>query len=92
LTTLTNPTSAPTEPQLALRHGTPHTPRLTPTTTETTTTSPPLEFDPAGTVLITGGTGMLGAVFAEHMIARYGARHLLLVSRSGPDAPGADDL
>ncbi|MDC9008228.1 type I polyketide synthase [Mycobacterium marinum] len=26
------------------------------------------------------------------MIARYGARHLLLVSRSGPDAPGADDL
>ncbi|MDC8985476.1 type I polyketide synthase, partial [Mycobacterium marinum] len=91
LTTLTNPTSAPTEPQLALRHGTPHTPRLTPTTTETTTTSPPLEFDPAGTVLITGGTGMLGAVFAEHMIARYGARHLLLVSRSGPDAPGADD-
>ncbi|WP_373175984.1 type I polyketide synthase, partial [Mycobacterium marinum] len=68
------------------------TPRLTPTTAETTTTSPPVEFDPAGTVLITGGTGMLGAVFAEHMIARYGARHLLLVSRSGPDAPGADNL
>ncbi|WP_261898495.1 SDR family NAD(P)-dependent oxidoreductase, partial [Mycobacterium marinum] len=62
------------------------------TTAETTTTSPPVEFDPAGTVLITGGTGMLGAVFAEHMIARYGARHLLLVSRSGPDAPGADNL
>ncbi|WOR03154.1 type I polyketide synthase [Mycobacterium marinum] len=93
LATLTNPTSAPTEPQLALRHGTPHTPRLTPTTAETTTTtSPPVEFDPAGTVLITGGTGMLGAVFAEHMIAQYGARHLLLVSRSGPDAPGADNL
>ncbi|BBC67173.1 hypothetical protein MMRN_40690 [Mycobacterium marinum] len=51
-----------------------------------------MEFDPAGTVLITGGTGMLGAVFAEHMIAQYGARHLLLVSRSGPDAPGADNL
>ena len=43
---------------------------------------PPAVFDPAGTVLITGGTGMLGAVFAEHLVTGYGVRHLLLVSRS----------
>jgi NADPH:quinone reductase-like Zn-dependent oxidoreductase len=43
------------------------------------------------TVLITGGTGTLGALVAEHLAER-GAEHLLLVSRRGPDAPGADDL
>ena len=53
---------------------------------------PPDGADPDGTVLITGGTGMLGGVFAEHLITRYGVRHLLLVSRSGPDAPGAAEL
>ena len=53
---------------------------------------PPAVFDPEGTVLITGGTGMLGGVFAEHLITRYGVRHLLLVSRRGPAAPGAAEL
>ncbi|WSL13640.1 type I polyketide synthase [Streptomyces sp. NBC_01288] len=43
------------------------------------------------TVLITGGTGTLGGLVAEHLAER-GAEHLLLVSRRGPDAPGADDL
>ncbi|WP_372509598.1 SDR family NAD(P)-dependent oxidoreductase [Mycobacterium alsense] len=49
-------------------------------------------LDPEGTVLITGGTGMLGALFAEHLVTRYGVRHLLLVSRSGPAASGAAQL
>ena len=53
---------------------------------------PPAVLDPEGTVLITGGTGMLGAIFAEHLVTRYGIEHLLLVSRSGPDAPGASEL
>ena len=53
---------------------------------------PPAVLDPEGTVLITGGTGMLGALFAEHLVTRYGVGHLLLVSRSGPDAPGASEL
>ncbi|WP_198539443.1 type I polyketide synthase, partial [Streptomyces graminilatus] len=44
-----------------------------------------------GTTLITGGTGVIGARVARHL-AREGAEHLLLVSRSGPDASGADDL
>ena len=46
----------------------------------------------AGTVLITGGTGMAGASVARHVVAQHGVRHLLLVSRRGPDAPGASEL
>jgi polyketide synthase 12 len=42
--------------------------------------------------LITGGTGMLGGVFAEHLVSAYGMRQLLLVSRGGADAPGAVEL
>ncbi|MEK8104257.1 SDR family NAD(P)-dependent oxidoreductase [Micromonospora sp. M12] len=49
----------------------------------------PAPLDPDGTVLITGGTGGLGAVFAKHLAANHGARRLLLVSRRG-QAP--DDL
>ena len=45
-----------------------------------------------GTVLITGGTGMVGAAVARHLVANHGARDLLLVSRRGPDAPGSDEL
>ncbi|KAA1242376.1 SDR family NAD(P)-dependent oxidoreductase, partial [Mycobacterium simiae] len=52
----------------------------------------PAVWDPEGTVLITGGTGMLGALFAEHLVTHYGIGHLLLVSRSGPNAPGASEL
>jgi acyl transferase domain-containing protein/acyl carrier protein len=46
----------------------------------------------SGTVLVTGGTGGLGAVLAEHLVTRHGASRLLLVSRRGPAAPGADAL
>ncbi len=46
----------------------------------------------AGTVLITGGTGMAGSALARHVVARHGVRHLLLVSRRGPDAPGVAEL
>jgi NADPH:quinone reductase-like Zn-dependent oxidoreductase len=42
-----------------------------------------------GRVLITGGTGTLGTLMARHMVAARGARHVMLASRSGPDAPGA---
>ncbi|MWA08889.1 SDR family NAD(P)-dependent oxidoreductase [Streptomyces sp. BA2] len=48
-------------------------------------------WPPRGTVLITGGTGGLGA-HAARWLAANGAEHLLLVSRRGPDAPGADAL
>ena len=52
----------------------------------------PAVLDPGGTVLVTGGTGMLGGIFAEHLITHYGIRHLLLVSRRGPAALGAAEL
>ncbi|SCG79560.1 type I polyketide synthase, partial [Micromonospora humi] len=47
---------------------------------------------PSGTVLLTGGTGVLGGLFAEHLVNVHGVRDLVLVSRRGPDAPGAGDL
>jgi mycoketide-CoA synthase len=46
----------------------------------------------AGTVLITGGTGMAGWALARHVVNRHGVRNLVLVSRRGPDAPGAVEL
>ncbi len=46
---------------------------------------------PGGTALITGGTGGLGPHVAR-WLARAGAEHLLLVSRRGMQAPGAEEL
>ncbi|MFT3864056.1 MAG: SDR family NAD(P)-dependent oxidoreductase [Solirubrobacterales bacterium] len=51
---------------------------------------PPL--DPERTVLLTGGTGALGAIVARHLVEAHDARHLLLASRSGPEAEGAEAL
>ncbi|MEU8878316.1 SDR family NAD(P)-dependent oxidoreductase, partial [Streptomyces javensis] len=48
-------------------------------------------WQPSGTVLVTGGTGALGA-HAARWLARAGAEHLLLVSRRGPAAEGVDKL
>ncbi|WP_067833275.1 type I polyketide synthase, partial [Actinomadura kijaniata] len=76
------------EPQLAIRNGRCHAPRLA----RTADAPGDAPFDPDGTVLITGGTGTIGALLARHAVARHGARHLLLLSRRGPDAPGAEEL
>ncbi|HWM02461.1 MAG TPA: type I polyketide synthase, partial [Actinophytocola sp.] len=48
--------------------------------------------DAEGTVLVTGGTGGLGAELARHLVAEHGVRHLVLTSRRGAQAPGAADL
>ncbi|OBK49885.1 type I polyketide synthase [Mycobacterium sp. 1081908.1] len=45
-----------------------------------------------GTVLITGGTGMVGGLVARHVVGRYGVRHIVLASRRGQTAEGADEL
>ncbi|MCX4750302.1 SDR family NAD(P)-dependent oxidoreductase [Kitasatospora sp. NBC_01287] len=45
----------------------------------------------SGSVLVTGGTGGLGARVARWLVGR-GAEHLVLVSRRGPRAPGAGEL
>jgi acyl transferase domain-containing protein/NADPH:quinone reductase-like Zn-dependent oxidoreductase/NADP-dependent 3-hydroxy acid dehydrogenase YdfG/acyl carrier protein len=49
----------------------------------------PTPLDPEGTVLITGGTGVLGTLLARHLVTRYGARNLLLISRKGRAAENA---
>ncbi|MFD4984955.1 type I polyketide synthase, partial [Streptomyces sp. NPDC058383] len=51
-----------------------------------------VEFDPAGTVLLTGGTGTLGRVFARHLVMERGVRRLVLTSRHGGNAEGAREL
>ncbi|MFI5527816.1 type I polyketide synthase [Kitasatospora sp. NPDC051853] len=45
-----------------------------------------------GTVLVTGGTGALGALVARRLVTHHGVRHLLLASRQGVHAPGAPEL
>ncbi|MFI6692710.1 SDR family NAD(P)-dependent oxidoreductase [Streptomyces sp. NPDC050433] len=94
------------ESQLAVREGRVHIPRIVRATTPATTpeatpeagegtTAPgplPRPLDPDGTVLITGGTGVLGALLARHLVTAHGVRHLLLTSRRGSAAPGAADL
>ena len=43
-------------------------------------------------MLVTGGTGGLGALFARHLAGVHGVRRLLLCSRRGPEAEGAHEL
>ncbi|MFK4067217.1 beta-ketoacyl synthase N-terminal-like domain-containing protein [Streptomyces sp. NPDC029674] len=77
------------EQQLAVRGDTVLTPHLA----KVPDTDPvQADLDPDGTVLITGGTGLLGSRVARHLVARHGVRHLLLAGRGGPDAPGATEI
>ncbi len=57
----------------------------------TTPEQEPPEWRPRGTVLVTGGTGRLGAEVARWLADRD-AEHLVLASRSGADAAGAQRL
>ncbi|MGP3937924.1 SDR family NAD(P)-dependent oxidoreductase [Nonomuraea sp. KM88] len=77
------------EPQLAIRGGELLAPRLG---RAEDLADPEPVFGPDGTVLITGGTGGLGALVARHLVTEHEVRRLLLVSRRGPDAPGAAEL
>ena len=93
------------EPQLLVRTERTYAARLTPIEPplQTPSTAWQLEigaglsarasgFDAAGTVLVTGGTGMAGAVVARHVVERYGVGHVVLASRGGEGAPGAAEL
>ncbi|MFD4636357.1 type I polyketide synthase [Lentzea sp. NPDC058436] len=76
------------EPQVALHGGELVVPRLVPAAASDDLTA----WDPDGTVLISGGTGDLGALAARHLVTEHGVRHLVLTSRRGIEAPGAADL
>ncbi|MFD4139638.1 type I polyketide synthase [Streptomyces sp. NPDC058572] len=76
------------EPQLAVRAGRLLAPRLG----RAGAAAEGTVLDPSGTVLITGGTSGLGALFARHLVERHGITQLLLVSRRGAAAEGVAEL
>ncbi|KKK06291.1 type I polyketide synthase, partial [Micromonospora sp. HK10] len=85
------PTGVPlAEPQAAVRDGVVVVPRLVRAVSHVEPVVSPL--DPDGTVLISGGTGTLGALLAAHLVDRHRVRRLVLTSRRGPGAPGAAEL
>ena len=77
------------EPQLAVRHAEVLVPRLVRAAAGSDAAEPDLT---TGTVVVSGGTGVLGGVVAEHLVRAYGVRRLLLLSRSGLQAAGAVEL
>jgi acyl transferase domain-containing protein/NAD(P)-dependent dehydrogenase (short-subunit alcohol dehydrogenase family)/acyl carrier protein len=79
----------PREGEIALREGKPLVPRLA---ALKGVTEEAAGLDPERTVLITGAMGGIGARVARHLAEAHGARHLLLVSRSGESAAGAAQL
>ncbi|EFL26030.1 modular polyketide synthase [Streptomyces himastatinicus ATCC 53653] len=79
------------EAEVAVRQGVVKTPRLARTASAATDNAAPA-WNPDGTVLVTGASGSLGGLFARHLVAERGVRHLLLVSRRGDQAPGAAEL
>ncbi|MFI8933980.1 SDR family NAD(P)-dependent oxidoreductase [Streptomyces sp. NPDC053474] len=82
--------TAGAEPQVAVRAGEPRAPRLArfgPSAQES-----PIAFAPGGTVLVTGATGMIGGLVTRRLVTEHGVRHLVLASRRGAAAPGADAL
>ncbi|MFE5142017.1 SDR family NAD(P)-dependent oxidoreductase [Streptomyces fagopyri] len=78
------------EPDVTLRDGRILLPRLTRADAGPPARTP--AFDPERTVLVTGGTGTVGAATVRHLVTEHGVRHLVLAGRRGPDAPGAREL
>src|SRR6185437_15075246 len=86
------------EPQVAIRGGQARAPRLRSASQALSTMASPVPagpwnlLDPEGTVLVTGGTGALGGAIARHLVIEHGVRAVLLASRRGVQAPGAQQL
>ena len=78
------------EPQLAIRAGEVHVPRLTRPAVPAEGRA--LTPKAGGTVLITGATGTLAGLVARHLVRTHGVKHLLLTSRQGPAASGGARL
>ncbi|MEU2058607.1 type I polyketide synthase [Streptomyces bungoensis] len=103
---LTRPDALAEEGEVAVRAGTVLTPRLVPVplTAPTDADTRGRDEDTGadgtdlaarladGTVLVTGGTGGLGALVARRLVIEHGVRHLLLAGRRGAQAPGAAEL
>ncbi|UXY30540.1 SDR family NAD(P)-dependent oxidoreductase [Streptomyces sp. HUAS TT20] len=76
------------EPELAVRGAEWFVPRLVREVASAEAGS----WSTSGTVLVTGGTGGLGALTARHLVAEHGVRGVLLVGRRGAEVPGVDEL
>ncbi|MEV6932797.1 SDR family NAD(P)-dependent oxidoreductase, partial [Dactylosporangium sp. NPDC051485] len=83
---IADPAAGGGEDQVAIRAAGAFVRRLVRATAGAPTGGEPWRAGP-GTVLVTGGTGALGATLARWLSAN-GAEHLLLAGRRGPDAPG----
>ncbi|QSB16034.1 KR domain-containing protein [Natronosporangium hydrolyticum] len=80
---------ASSEPEFAIRGSRTYVPRLE------AIPVPPVANQPAfggGAVLVTGGTGGLGALVARHLVVGCGVRDVVLVSRRGWGAVGVEGL
>ncbi|MGC0417760.1 acyl transferase domain-containing protein [Embleya sp. AB8] len=71
------------EPELAYRAGSWWAPRLA----RVPAADGVVEWDPAGTLLITGGSGVLGTAVARHAVRAWGVRHLVVASRRAEPDP-----
>ncbi|WP_455709607.1 type I polyketide synthase [Micromonospora echinofusca] len=78
------------EPVLVIRDGVVSAPRLA--RVPDSDVAGPAVFGPDGRVLVTGGTGTLGALVARHLVTEHGVRELVLTSRRGLAAEGAAEL
>ncbi|MFD7659206.1 SDR family NAD(P)-dependent oxidoreductase, partial [Actinosynnema sp. NPDC059797] len=76
------------EPEVAIRGEELFAPRLA----RATAGAEAFTWDAEDAVLVTGGTGGLGALLARHLVTAHGVRSLVLTSRRGLDAPGAVEL
>ncbi|KAB2354502.1 SDR family NAD(P)-dependent oxidoreductase, partial [Actinomadura montaniterrae] len=77
------------EPQVAVRDGRVLVPRLT----RAPFPDPPERSRLAGgTVLVTGATGGLGRLVAEHLVREHGVAELVLLSRTGAPAEWVGEL
>ncbi|GAA0397148.1 type I polyketide synthase [Streptomyces luteireticuli] len=77
------------EAQLAVRDGALLVPRLA-RVADRGTPAAALRTD--GTVLVTGGLGVLGRLVVRHLAAAHGIRHLAVVSRSGSAGEGVAEF
>ncbi|MFD4509060.1 type I polyketide synthase [Streptomyces sp. NPDC058457] len=78
------------EPQLAVRDGRAYAYRIA--RVPVGVADAEQEWERGGTVLVTGGTGAIGAHVSRHLVAAHGVKRLLLTSRSGLAGEGAARL
>ncbi|WP_255563046.1 polyketide synthase dehydratase domain-containing protein [Micromonospora sp. RP3T] len=64
-----------------------HTPHLVPAPGPA---APAPVWDPDGTVLVTGGGTPVGTLVADHLVTRYGVRHVLLTKQTDSEALAAE--